>query len=53
MGQGLAGPLGFGASGIWSGLAAGTIATAAGAWLYLRRRDRHLPVSAAVAPASA
>ena len=35
----LSGPLGLGAVGIWAGLSIGTTATAAGLWVYLRRRD--------------
>jgi MATE family multidrug resistance protein len=37
----LSGPLGFGAAGVWAGLAIGTTATAAGSWIYLHRRERH------------
>lgn len=35
----LSGPLGHGVVGIWAGLSIGTTATAAGLWLYLRRRN--------------
>ena len=35
----LSGPLGYGVVGIWAGLSIGTTATAAGLWLYLRRRN--------------
>ncbi len=35
----LSGPLGYGVVGVWTGLSIGTTATAAGLWLYLRRRS--------------
>jgi MATE family multidrug resistance protein len=35
----LSGPLGLGVVGIWAGLSIGTTTTAAGLWVYLRRRD--------------
>jgi Na+-driven multidrug efflux pump len=35
----LSGPLGLGVVGIWAGLSIGTTTTAAGLWVYLRRRE--------------
>lgn len=44
----LSGPLGLGAAGVWAGLAIGTTATAAGSWIYLRRRVRNWLMPTAV-----
>lgn len=44
----LSGPFGLGAAGVWAGLAIGTTATAAGSWIYLRRRERNWLMPAAV-----
>jgi multidrug resistance protein, MATE family len=39
----LAGPAGYGATGVWTGLAVGSLATAAGSWLYVHARGHMRP----------